>query len=108
MNDDRELLEAAARAAGITHVDYTGIPYDGSHGLMLIDEVGRHLFPWNPLTDDGDESRLEAALRLSVRWGHTCVVVGEFKEHYADHSNDRQAARRRAGVRAAAEIGRAS
>lgn len=63
-----------------------------------------------PLQDDGDEARLEAALQMNVEWwpGRDSVEVGtaEFAmvEHYG---TDRQRARRRAGVRAAAAIWRA-
>lgn len=56
---DRELLELAARAAGVRHVDYADIDYDGSQGLMLVDDNGRHRHAWSPLEDDGsfDECR---------------------------------------------------
>lgn len=89
---DRELLELAAKAAGLSKADRE--------------------WPnrWEPLTDDGQEARLEAALCLSVEWGgdfkSPFVTVGGCLERFHE-PDDRQAARRRAGVRAAAELGRA-
>jgi hypothetical protein len=111
---DRELLELAAKAAGIEFIKYT----DEWNGGGLITEWiegqggGYHSLDakvWNPLTDDGDEARLEAALMLHVEWhpGLREVRVGT-AEIFATEPfvSDKQAARRRAGVRAAAEIGK--
>jgi hypothetical protein len=96
---DKELLELAAKATGITvkfgENDYS---YTTSAGLSN---------KWNPLIDDGDEARLEAALKLDVVWCFYTVKVGESTEYYDQHNGDRQAARRRAGTRAAAAIGAA-
>ena len=104
---DRELLELAAKADGEVAFDQVGLAT-----VML-----RHGEDWNPLTDDGDEARLEAALNLWVSWHPDGVLVG-FKvcgratgsvwmEYFDQHDGDKQAARRRAGVCAAAEIGKA-
>ena len=59
--DDRELLELAAKAAG---VDPTKLktPYVSQDGLA----TGWN--EWNPLTDDGDALRLAVKLRLDVEW----------------------------------------
>lgn len=46
---DRELLELAAKAAGL---------WDAENGCIDI--------PWNPLTDDGDALRLAVKLRISL------------------------------------------
>ena len=102
---DRELLEAAAKAAGIGFNDKRSST--GSIALHCPMQGW-----WNPLTDDGDEARLEANLGLNVLWGSRAVTVGRGQigpivERYQDHNKDKQAARRRAGVRAASEIGRA-
>ena len=95
---DRELLELAAKAAG---VDARRLAHAWPD--RFDDEQ------WNPLTDDGDEARLEAALQLNVEWhpltqsvqvGTAAIACSE------NYRKDAQAARRRAGVRAAAEIGR--
>ena len=97
MNTDQELLEKAAKAAGILHVDYTGIDYDGLSGLQLIDGIGRHTQSWNPINDDGDALRLAVKLKL---WTHS----GMGKYHDQD---DPYAAPRLAIVRGAAAIGEA-
>ena len=96
---DRELLELAAKAAGIevTAVVADGIPHRFGGGY------------WNPLTDDGD------ALRLAVKTGEPFVVrtrcvtmMSGLREDF-DPSipGDDLRATRRAIVRAAAEIGKA-
>jgi hypothetical protein len=90
---DRELLEAAARAAGIEHgTDRLDC------GLSLTGKDGRHtsLPQWNPLTDDGDALRLAVKLFLweAVRDGY----------QHVDSDNDFCAATRRAIVRAAAAL----
>ena len=97
--EEHELLGLAAKAAG---VDYC-------NGVDL--DTGS---PWNPIDDDGDEARLEAALGLNVQWREHYVIVEKGSSsrffstaRYADHGGDKQAARRLAGVRAAAEIGKA-
>lgn len=104
---DRELLEAAARAAGITIVDWISTA-QGMCPYISDDIPGKVGFLWSPMHDDGDEARLEAVLGMDVEWFGAGVSVCGTMELYSDHSNDRQTARRRAGVRAAAEIGRAS
>lgn len=109
--NDREMLELAAKAAGI---ERGADRFDG--GISITDITGRHrsLPKWNPLTDDGDNACLEATLGLNVIWGSRSVRVGRkiikdgpMAERYQDHGGDRQKARRWASVRAAAEIGRA-
>jgi hypothetical protein len=111
---DLELLEAAAKAAGINHVDYTGTDYDGFSGLVALDDVGRHVSCWSPLTDDGDAFRLAVKLRLKIYHAETCAIVErkrysrEWISASDDENGDRYAATRRAIVRAAAAIGRAS
>jgi len=87
---DKELLELAAKAAGI------------KDEMWLWDW-------WNPLTDDGDALRLAVTLMLDIccheRGAH---VDGAMREHHTEESgDDPYAATRRAIVRAAAEIGKA-
>jgi hypothetical protein len=104
---DRELLEAAARAAGI-NLDLTlrpdGKPLGCSERGLAIDDVPGW---WNPFTDDG------AALRLAVTLGLVIACsrpsAGEPYEQHAiwrDELCDTATLTRRAIVRAAAEIGR--
>lgn len=56
---DRELLELAAKAAGLKVVQ-PSTDYDGRIGLVLCDAHMRPTIYWNPLTDDGDALRLTA------------------------------------------------
>ena len=104
---DRELLELAAKAAGL-EFDPTA---KTAHGLMIVRDGAvcqSDQVLWNPLSDDGD------ALRLAVKFGiqidprnpETRVFgpVGERVGEY--HKPDAFAATRRAIVRAAAEIGK--
>jgi len=105
---DRELLESAARAAGIDHWS-TNSP----DGLVL--GVGRDgPMIWNPLTDDGDALRLAVKLDISVRQQFAVVEADypwtdeEFNERTTlceAALDDYCAATRRAIVRAAAAIG---
>ena len=98
MNTDKELLEFATKAAGLRIVNNSApvslyIQSDGCCGGVR----------WNPLTDDGDALRLAVALWLIPN-------LQEIIERFIpeeDFDSDREAATRRAIVRAAAEIGRA-
>ncbi len=104
---DRELLEAAAKAMGYTVQRY--VP----NSNRLVVEVGTVAnVSFDPLNDDGDVARLEAALGLHIIWESRAVRVGRklikdgpMVERYQDHGNDRQKARRWASVRAAAALG---
>ena len=95
---DRELLELAAKAAGINLVCKQllahGMEVDAFFNLF---EDGRYGC-WNPLEDDGDALRLAAKLHLweAVRLAHREV----------SDTVDIYAATRRAIVRAAVEIGK--
>ena len=91
---DKELLELAAKAAGLEVVTPTMLKYG----------------QWNPLTDDGD------ALRLAVKLDIVPRVIGDTAYAFADSvcidfeegvDNDPYSATRRAITRAAAEIGKA-
>jgi len=86
MNNDRELLELAAKAAGISIKFHGGMPWLSS---------GKR--PWDPLTDDGD------ALRLVVKLMEFEPYKSRGKAPFI--SND-LAATRRSIVVAAAEIGK--
>ena len=106
---DKELLELAAKAAGIEGLQWESdgtmqnrmnrptIPYDCHGMLSAID--------WNPLKSDADALRLAVKLGIGFElnftnnraWSNGTV------EEYTD---DPYAATRRAIVRAAAEIGK--
>ena len=98
---DRELLELAAKAAGLN--------YDHRYGIVFgEDDCGNATEDgWNPLLDDGDALRLAVKLGLCVkvdnRSGHSWVKKIEGGQ---PHGSDPYAATRRAITRAAAEIGR--
>lgn len=98
--EDRELLEMAAKAAGIKHPG-------GEHcvnGPAVWDcEALRW---WRPLTDDGDALRLAVKLKLIVEVG-SCWLSKYGPVFGEDVLPDPLSATRRAIVRAAAEIGRA-
>jgi hypothetical protein len=109
---DRELLEAAAKAAGyavrwveaVTSMNYQGFK-------MKAGKMHAGGFPleraWNPLTDDGDALRLAVALELNVFHAagkaYACDSEAE-TEHFVSHEKDAAAATRRAIVRAAAAL----
>lgn len=115
--DDRTLLELAAKAAGMRLTE-NGVRDLGDWEFLGAGSVNWGLYrnnangtqrKWNPLTNDGDEARLEAALCMHVQWHplQQCVTVGTASVDATEPwGTDRQAARRRAGVRAAAELGR--
>jgi len=99
---DRELLEAAAKAAGLV-LDNLG------DRVVRREPDGQPVY-WNPLTDDGDALRLAVKLRLDLSiWpDKACVqsVGGVLLDQPIFENGDPYAATRRAIVRAAAEIGR--
>ena len=98
---DKELLELAAKAAGIW------LEWDGERWMPPYQH-------WNPLTNDGDALRLAVKLNMDMRFdafSDGAVVLTEcvwkpagMEVEYLN--NDPYAATRRAIVRAAAEIGR--
>lgn len=63
-----ELLVFAAKAAEIDHVDYSGVDYDGSLGLQVVDSVGRHIGSWNPFMCNADAFELAVRLGLDVEF----------------------------------------
>ena len=109
---DRELLELAAKAAGIEVL--RSRLNDFLCGDMLVSKSSRNPTqqsgPWNPLADDGDALRLAVKLGIDVNHGDSVVVaerVGPAEAGVAESKvADPYAATRRAIVRAAAEIGR--
>lgn len=116
--DDRELLELAAKAAGMHKLTEwsDGIwDHDSPHyGYPALHEAGPGgaCGSWNPLTDDGDALRLATALRVEVMPSVYGKGRTDTRNHHGEyfteqHANDPDAATRRAIVRAAAEIGRA-
>ncbi|MBG7005422.1 hypothetical protein FA258_21700 [Pseudomonas aeruginosa] len=114
--NDRELLELAARAAGM-NIQRSRLD-DPLHRDFLMNgegvrNLGQCSFPWNPLDDDGDALRLAVKLKLEIersKYSDDRVYVGPpdtapWREE-ADSEQDIYQATRRAIVRAAAEIGK--
>ena len=108
--NDRELLELAAKAAGIT-LEWDGNPEE----WMPMYYKGKTYHSWNPLEDDGDALRLAVRLNMTLIPNDGCNMAfahcqmisrGERNQVYQAHDGDQFAALRRAIVRAAAEIGR--
>ena len=95
---DREMLELAAKAAGIAwsqeYQCYLGEP-----------DVNGVSVKWLPLTDDGDALRLAVKLELDVMFASVRSVDDDVNITI-EAGTDPYAATRRAIVRAAAEIGR--
>ncbi len=104
MKTDKELLELAAKAAGLSVLQPSK---DGEDFLKSYDSV------WNPLTDEGDALRLAVALKIvfvfdfNLSSGVAFIRAGVelpnliIEQVYGD---DKLAATRRAIVRAAAFI----
>ena len=110
--EDRELLELAAKAAGIKKDDSSynggGFGNDGFDcvGNMVLDwHNNKH---WNPLIDDCDALRLAVKLEIDVCFGANYVIArGSVQMPTVNNADNPYAATRRAIVRAAAEIGKA-
>lgn len=106
---DRELLELAAKAAGLD-LEWFGPWACMARNLGVIDGFDRHTC-WAPLTDDGDALRLAATLCFSViQYKHSVeIMIGDDLIHreLSDGTMTRIELNRRAITRAAAEIGKA-
>ena len=121
MRTDRELLELAAKAAGMGYLMWTpgAAPIVPAEHRAIADRIC-----WHPLSDDGDALRLAVKLHFDLHfyWNgcddqydtvmvHTHGAKADAEEQIGFYLNggqmDELAATRRAIVRAAAEIGKA-
>ena len=110
---DRELLELAAKAAGIDaewHND-DDADFDAQYEGMFLkgDRSPDNNKYWNPLRNDGDALRLAVKLRLVLLLELPRIGIGprmDGPEVYVEEDEDEYAATRRAITRAAAEIGK--
>jgi hypothetical protein len=121
MRTDRELLELAAKAAGMYVL--TKKPWPAGEEGWFFNQVGdqppalynrRNLTIWSPFADDGDALRLAincdmtictdgvATVSASSGYGHDKSLITQL---VSECGGDKNAATRRAIVRAAAEIG---
>lgn len=93
---DKELLELAAKAAGIEW-NKTHLAYSDGDG-----------FAWNPLVRDDQALRLAVKLRIEIyiHENDTQCIGPNLHRAIETHEDDPEAATRRAIVRAASEIGR--
>lgn len=102
--DDKQLLELAAKAAGIVIAHNDG-------NVLWVDFNGVGLRAWNPLKDDGDALRLAVRLSFWIDIERPCGVVDIGPAKAAEQFQHEDyiaacAATRRAIVRAAAEVGK--
>lgn len=122
---DRELLDKAAKAAGIGPLDFDYAKREG-HGLYLGPRLpmpqgvvmGAMWTHWNPLKNDGDALRLAVQLHISIYADDHGLVAGVTKAQRQAETDDPEthigycegrepdsyAATRRAIVRAAAKM----
>ena len=123
MKTDRELLELAAKAAGIDagwhcpadEIEYQADNLAKSEGMWLKGSRSPDNSKyWNPLIDDGDAFRLAVKLCMEIYSDDEAThcgsayarVVGTGDDYVFDPIvSDAYAATRRAIVRAAAEVG---
>ncbi len=110
---DKELLELAAKAAGL-ELDEVHLAYLEDEQTFIRHEPDSDGISgeWNPLTDDGDALRL--AVKLSIRVhpyvgnedDFTTVTFDDHDRMTLDHNGDALGATRRLITMAAAEIGK--
>lgn len=104
MTTDREYLELAAKAAGLT------IEYWAQDNYPVVLD-GDKKTGWNPIAFDSDALRLAVTLRLTPHIDGNLTEVEWAEQDRGGfiaelHIDDPYAATRRAIVKAAAEIGR--
>ena len=113
---DREMLELAAKAAGI-HIDKSK-HNGGGDGNTGFDVLGNAVLDWhngktwNPLTDDGDALRLAVRMQLQLDLRHMTNEVSAYGSPSGRIDEgvriDPLAATRRAITRAAASMAKES
>lgn len=107
--DDRQLLELAAKAAGINIIRCRLEDIFCNDMLVEDSELNRGQFAgsWNPLTDDGDALRLAVKLNLHITSSLSTAWVSHMQVTETEPmGEDPYAATRRAIVRAAASLGK--
>lgn len=114
---DRELLELAAKAYGVTGQYVTNYAsgdyyYQGNGEGILWEYPDGGYTVWNPFLDDGDALRLAVKLDMQITInrvdGWTEAIGGYMGEHRMrlPHESDIYAATRRAIIIVASKIGR--
>ena len=117
---DRELLELAANAAKYDATFIIGAHAKNENlGMFFLNYKTSNRRSWNPLADDGDALRLAVKLGIEIHYGFDDgeIVMGAWFPETSGKpqrfeieriGDDIYAPTRRAIVRAAAEIGKAS
>ena len=115
---EREMLELAAKAIGITlkPVEVKNLEFMGDdHFIGFMTDLSQWKRGWfNPLTNDGDALRLAVKIGMNIDVGVNPVgftataVIADYNSVFVDeyHEENSMKATRRAIVRAAAEIGK--
>jgi hypothetical protein len=103
---DRELLDLAAKAAGVKLTAIDNLPHQDSCRFWKDGDCCDCGAVWDPLTDDGDALRLAVTLRMEIGFAGDHVAAQRtggklMTEQRRD--GDVQAATRRAIVRVAAQ-----
>ena len=113
--NDRELLELAAKAAGVCLHPESALTHEygnwGCDTTCTICGKDPSDARWRPLTDDGDALRLAVKLRLDIVDLSDCVEVNSHDNRVCtnemtNEGQDHYAATRRAIVSAAATVGK--
>jgi hypothetical protein len=101
---DRELLELAAKAAGIA-ILRSRLENPMCADMLLVEHTSDgHAIGWNPLTENGDAFRLASTLMLTVEFGNNMV---QYPVEGVGVGTNPLKATRHAIVLAAAAIGKA-
>jgi hypothetical protein len=103
---DRDLLEQAAKAAGIEAAWRPNVAAGGEWLAVPMNDGCDSWTEWNPLIDDGDALRLAVRRELcvTVEPGFVSVIDDQGVEHVEHFNGDPCAAVRRAIVRATAAV----
>jgi hypothetical protein len=102
MRTDRELLEFAAKAAGVEYIISAGQLWTTMDG-----SINKWTERWNPLANDGQALRLAVKLELDVTYSDSHVFVNKRDEYetFVALGGNRYVDTRRAITTAAAELG---
>lgn len=109
--NDKELLELAAKAVGLTFMFRQGLPckHEPSNNKLFANLHVLGWKVWNPLENDGDALQLASILSMDIFINQITVVVEYGDIHTivsCSGKHDRLSATRRAIVSCAAEIGK--
>jgi hypothetical protein len=83
--NDRELLELAAKAAGL---EFHWIAVAGGHLMQASEQGSRSEESWNPLTNDGDALRLAVKLKIDLHFEDQPGWIGELVEAFSPERDD--------------------